>query len=278
MNKPNSSKTKNQALSDETLTGIYDVLVNNAFTTLDLVPYWDLETPAILASRPLTCDDGTTVTIYLAVDDTLLHANKCDYYLLVKYRNRYLEYPLHCNHGEPDNWFQMMESERVLADVLEVLHNIINGGKDYMEKHIEMDGILWGRSFALTEKRMDNVEKLSATCAFSVNGQVFHGINELETYCRIQKEDSSPYVLKRCHELPLMNQDDDIYGSRFCRNYLICKSKDEAERFMLSFIGIGNVSALKTEDIPQPEDFPPLICYVDRSRYMVLSYREGEVM
>lgn len=43
----------------------------------------------------------------------------------------------------------------------------------------------------------------------------------------------------------------------------------------MGYTVIRDVSALKPDEIPTPAELPPLICYVDRSRYMLLSYREG---
>lgn len=89
----------------------------------------------------------------------------------------------------------------------EVLSEIVDGGKDYMTTQIAENGITWEMALAITEKRMEDIIKFPCSCALSVNGQVFHGIEGIEKYCQEQRDGSSPYILKRCHELPCMEQE-----------------------------------------------------------------------
>ncbi len=260
-------------MNDEGLRQLYRRLVDDAFMTIDLTPCWRMTVPAWLYHCDLTCNDGTKVEVCM-MEDTATSNEGRDIYLWVKHEDKYLEFPLYCDFNNTDSWFAMMKDAEERA--LEVLHEIVDGGKEYLTAEIDVNGITWKTSLAITEKRMENVIKLPCSCALSVNGQVFHGIDGIEKYCQEQRDSSSPYILKRCHKLPYMEQEEACLGQRFARNYLLCKDKSVAECFMKTFIGIKNVSALEPDDIPTPAGFPPLICYVDRSRYIVLSYREGE--
>ena len=265
-------KETHMTMNDEKLKQLYDRLVVDAFMTMDLNPYWLMTVPAWLNQCALTCNDGTTVGLYMMEDVATLTEGR-DVYLWVRQYDKFLEFPLYCNFSKTESWFDMMKEAEERA--MEVLHEIVEGGKDYMTTQIAENGITWKTALAITEKRMEDIIKLPCSCALSVNGQVFHGVKGMEKYCQEQRDGSSPYILKRCHELPCMEQEDDYLGQRFARNYLLCKNKTEAKCFMQTFIGIGDVSALEPDKIPTPEQFPPLICYVDRSRYMLLSYREG---
>lgn len=266
-------KETNMTMNDEELKQLYRHLVDHAFMTMDLNPYWRMTVPAWLYHCDLTCNDGTKVHVCM-MEDVATSTEERDIYLWVKHDDKFLEFPLYCSFSKAKSWFAMMKETEERA--LEVLSEIVDGGKDYMTTQIAENGITWEMTLAITEKRMEDIIKLPCSCALSVNGQVFHGIEGIEKYCQEQRDGSSPYILKRCHELPCMEQEDDYLGQRFARNYLLCKDKSEAECFMKTFIGIRDVSALEPDNIPTPAGFPPLICYVDRSRYFVLSYREGE--
>lgn len=259
-------------MNDDELKQLYRHLVDHAFMTIDLNPYWHMTVPVWLYHCNLTCNDGTNVEVCMMLDTAASNEER-DVYLWVRHGDKYLEFPLYCDFNNAEGWFAMMRDAEEIA--LEVLHEIVDGGKEYLTVKIEVSGITWKTALVITEKRMEDVIKLPCSCALSVNGQVFHGREGIEKYCQEQRDGSSPYILKRCHKLPCMGQEDADLGRRFARNYLLCKDKNEAESFMKSFIGIKNVSALELDNIPTPADFPPLACYVDRSRYMVLSYREG---
>ncbi len=259
-------------MNDEDLKQLYKHLVDDAFMTIDLNPYWRMTVPAWLYQCDITSNDGTKLEICMMEDTATLKEGR-DIFLWVKHKDKFLEYPLHCDFTKAEGWFDMVKDAEERA--LEVLHEIVDGGKE-LTAQIEVNGITRKTALAITEKRMEDVIKLPCSCAISVNGQVFHGVEGIERYCQEQRDGSSPYILKRCHKLPNMEQEDDYLGQRFARNYLLCKDKSEAECFMKTFIGIREVSALKPDEIPTPEGFPPLICYVDRSRYMLLSYREGD--
>lgn len=259
-------------MNDEELKSIYEYLVNGAFMNIDMNPYWHMTQPACLYHSDLTCNDGTRVEVCLMEDSSISDEGR-DIYLCFKLDKKFLEFPLHCDFKKNDSWFAMMKDAEERA--LDILHEIVDGGKEYLTSQMEINGITWKTALVITEKRMDSVLKLPCSCALSVNGQVFHGVEGIEKYCQEQRDCSSPYILKRCHELPCMEEEDDYLGQRLARNYLLCKDKSVAEGFMKTFICIREVSALDIDNIPSPECFPPLICYVDRSRYMLLSYREG---
>lgn len=259
-------------MNDDELKQLYRHLVDHAFMTIDLNPYWRMTVPTCLYHCNLICNDGTRVEVCMMEDASVSNEGR-DVYLWVKYDDKFLEFPLYCDFNMT-SWFAMMKDAEERA--LEILHEIVDGGKVFMTTQIAEKGITWKTTLVITEKRMENVIKLPCSCALSVNGQVFHGIEGLERCCQEQRDGFSPYILKRCHKLPCMEQEDDYLGQRFARNYLLCKDKSEAECFMQTFIGIRDVSALNPDEIPTPAGFPPLVCYVDRSRFMVLSYRDEE--
>lgn len=131
---------------------------------------------------------------------------------------------------------------------------------------------------------MDSVVKLSSLCTLGFFGELFHGVNELESYCCSQMENSSPYLLKR--SMTVFDADCNKY--RKCINYLICKDKSEALSFAKTFVGIKFITAKaldydyyheKAPDIERvfcsPVNFPPMVCTASGLRHLLLVYIDG---
>ena len=242
----------------------YKRLLEDAYMTIDLAE-GDLTSPFRLYGTELVCNDGSKVELDLMRDEET-------YCFWVKYSGQYFELPLCPSPGTYDSieWFMAMRDEEETA--IDIMQQIIDGGKEYLEEMIKTEGVLPIRNLIITEKRMDNILKLPVSCALVVYGHVFHGVKELEEYCAMQEDNSAPYVIKRCH----IHSEDDYYDeveTLFCRNYLICSNKASAEMWTRGFIKIGRISALKPEKIWIPLSFPPLVCYVDGCRHIVLVYQ-----
>ena len=246
---------------EEYLIEEYRDLLMGAFATIECCED-DWTYPRYLYWADLVCEDGTEVKLDLISEDQ-------EYYFWVKYSGEFFEEHLCPIPNHIYSWFKDMNA--VEAHAVEIMQRIVKGGKEYLEYRISIEGISPVRSLIITDKRMDSIIKLPVSCAIVAFGQVFHGVKELEEYCTTQGENSSPYVLKRS----LLYSDKNDYGqmdTRFCRNYLICSNKASAVMWMRDFIALGRVSAMSPETIRTPKGFPPLACYADGCRYMILSY------
>ena len=110
--------------------------------------------------------------------------------------------------------------------------------------------------------RSESPEKVPASCFISAFGEVFHGINGLNEYCKCQSEKSSPYVIKKTS---LIEKMDEPNLRRF--DYLICSDSEEAKAWMCC---LTNEDLEYGSDDPDGPDDPPFITYVERMRHMTI--------
>ena len=99
-------------------------------------------------------------------------------------------------------------------------------------------------------------------------------MEELNDYCVNQKADSSPYILKRSHDIIRKNKETGESEMIKCTNYLVCSNVEMARVWLKEFIGMGKFSVY-SKYIPNYRQCPPMICYAEGERYMLLVYREG---
>lgn len=150
---------------------------------------------------------------------------------------------------------------------------LLREGKRPWKRELKKVGIENIHSLVVTDKRYDDIKKIPYTCALSFYGQVIAGVEELDNYCRTQKEDSSPYILKRCHDIT--REDEETGEEKTVRytNYLVRDTWHTARRWMKEFVGMDDFSVF-SDYIPSWQ-LPPMICYAEGNRYMLLVYREG---
>ena len=110
--------------------------------------------------------------------------------------------------------------------------------------------------------RSESPEKVPASCLISAFGEVFHGVNGLNEYCKCQSEKSSPYVIKKTSLI------ENMYEPNLRRfDYLICSDSEEAKAWMCC---LTNEDLEYDPDDPDGPDDPPFITYVERMRYMTI--------
>ena len=139
-----------------------------------------------------------------------------------------------------------------------------------LEKRINEEGIENIHSLVLTEKFIKRTMKLPYSCAISFYGLVVAGVKEIEEYCQNQKESSSPYILKRFHDVTLGDDGSGEVKVVRCTNYLICKDAKSAETWVKEFVVLGSFSVF-SEDIPNSYNRPTMLLYADGMRYMLLN-------
>lgn len=247
---------------------IYRGMLIDGFTTLDLKADCECKPFPITSSVKLSCDDGTHQEIQLASGEW----DGKDAVLLWNFMGgKYVEYFIGYPQGNQD-WWKSLWSDDVVERVCSIIESIVKGGQEGLEKKIKAEGIEHIHSLVLTEKRMEKNIRLPYSCAISFYGEVIAGVEEIKEYCKNQTESSSPYILKRSHDITL--EDDDIGECETvrCTGYLICKDAETAKVWMKEFAGMRFSNC---ECVSKSWGCPPMICYVEGKRYMLLDYIGG---
>ena len=99
-------------------------------------------------------------------------------------------------------------------------------------------------------------------------------MEELENYCRMLKAKSSPYIIKKYYDITREDKENREEETVRCTNYLVCDTMKTARAWMKEFVGMGDFSVY-SDYIPDSWQLPPMICYAEGDRYMLLVYREG---
>ena len=227
----------------EKIIALYRKMVSDGFCTMYLKSDWECR-PYPIAKCTLTCNDGTHQDIWLV-------SGTCqgkDSSMIWRYMNgKYVE-DFVCYDGE--EWKDMV-SDDVIERVVDIFQGIVEGGKKVLEERIEKDGVENIHSFIVTDKPINDTVKLPYTCTLSFYGQVIAGVEELDKYCRLQKAESSPYIIRRCHDITHEDVETGDKETVRCTNYLICDTWHTARKWMKEFVGIGNFSAY-SDYIPDP--------------------------
>ena len=253
-------------MDKESIITVYKKLLNDGFMTLDLKSNWECK-PYPISRCTLTCDDGKEQEIWLV---WAYWKGKPAYLIWVYLNDKYVENFVCYDVNELKDFV----SDDVIERVVAIFQRIVEGGQQALEERIERQGIENIHSLVVTDKRYDGIKKLPYTCALSFYGHVFGGVEELDNYCRLQKDDSSPYILKRCHDITRKDEEIGEEDTIRCTNYLVCDTWHTARMWMKEFIGMGDFSVF-SDYIPDPWLLPPMICYAEGERYMLLVYREG---
>ena len=103
-------------------------------------------------------------------------------------------------------------------------------------------------------------------------GHVYHGIQDIKNQCH--SEGGPLVILENCELFPCFDYHDYATERRFFRNYLFCKSNEEAAKkgyaFQKSMVKVANY-CLIGEDMP--EDMLPMVYYADHSKEVVIAKR-----
>lgn len=105
-------------------------------------------------------------------------------------------------------------------------------------------------------------------------GHIYHGIQDVKNQCC--SESGPLIILTKCELFPCFDSDDYATEKRFFRNFLFCKSSEEAAKkgdtFRKSKVRAINY-CLIGEDMP--EDMLPMVYYADESKEVIIA-RKGE--
>lgn len=245
-------------------------LAADACMTMDLCPSWQCTTPMLLATTNLLCADSAKVELDLVFDHSCFSGGMA-LFAHVRYGDRYV--PRLVLEGEEDVLCRFETS--FIEKLWETIEDNLKMGREEIGRWMDTEGILHRSGIVLTEHCFEAPLRLPATCSLAAFGEVFHGVEGLKEYCAIQRDESLPYILKRTFKHIEYDADMDETDEYLCTDFLICSSKQEAEAKMKDFVGLGDVNVFHPDEIPAPQDFPPLVCSADRSPSMVVSFRKG---
>ena len=122
----------------------------------------------------------------------------------------------------------------------------------------------------------DNVQmdfrQIPSDCTLSICGVVFEGIDAIKDYWLSQTDSSQPYIIERSKRFPCFDSEDYATEWRFYRNFLICHSKQEADKKAKDMEQLRESSNFCLVNKNLPADMRPMVYYMDESTSMILAY------
>jgi hypothetical protein len=146
-----------------------------------------------------------------------------------------------------------------------------NGGG--MKIRISNLGTCAIQSLIVPNNVLIELRQIPKDCTLLVDGVVFEGIDAIKEYWRIQTDSSQPYIIERSQRFPCFDSSDYAYENRYFWNFLISRSKQEADKKAKSMEQleiVGGNFRLVTENLPA--DMRPMVYYEDESTSMILAY------
>lgn len=98
------------------------------------------------------------------------------------------------------------------------------------------------------------------------------GIDAIKDYWLSQTDSSQPYIIERSQRFPCFDAEDYATEWRFYRNFLICHSKQEADKKTKDMKQLRENSNFCLVNKNLPADMRPIVYYEDESTSMLLAY------
>lgn len=128
------------------------------------------------------------------------------------------------------------------------------------------------QSLKVPDKVQMDLRKIPSDCTLSICGLVFDGIDEIIDYWRNQTDNSQPYIIERCQRFPCFDAEDYATERRFFRNFLICHSKEEADKKAKSMERLQESSNFCLVNNDLSEWMRPMLYFEDESTFMIIAY------
>lgn len=128
------------------------------------------------------------------------------------------------------------------------------------------------QSLSIPEDTQMKTMTLPKWCTLTIGDMVFEGIDEILNYVYTQTESSQPYIIERSQLFPCFDYEDYANENRYFRNFLICRSMQEANKknTKMKLLNEGNNFNLINNDLPA--DMRPMLYYKDDSTSMILAF------
>ena len=258
------------SITKERIGDFYHRMVSDGFITLDIKTEHENMPYPVTCRYELSSDDEAYIGVQLVIDTW----EGRPAVLLWSFLNGMYVEDFIANYVEFNRWMIDLLSEEAVKRAHSVLETIIVGGKEVLETRVDTEGVEDIHSIVLTENYIKETMKLPHSCVMSFYGEVFDGVKEIEEHCKTQKDTSSPFVLKRVFDA--IKHDDETYENEIvrCVNYFICKDAKTAESWLKRFVSMRQFSIF-SNSIPDLWHRPPIICYAEGERYMLLDCKEG---
>ena len=134
----------------------------------------------------------------------------------------------------------------------------------------------WGtyaiQSLLVPDNAQMELRQIPSDCTLSICGVVFEGIEAILDYWRNQTDSSKPYIIERSELFPCFDAEDFATERRFYRNFLICHSKQEADKKVESMEQLQASSNFCLVNKNLPSDMRPMVYFKDESTSMILAY------
>ena len=106
----------------------------------------------------------------------------------------------------------------------------------------------------------------------SILGVVFEGIDSILDYVCNQTDNSQPYIVSCCERFPCFDDEDYATESRYYRNYLFCRSKQEADQKVWKMKELPEKSNFCLVRTKLPADMRPMVYYEDEDTSFLLAF------
>lgn len=128
-------------------------------------------------------------------------------------------------------------------------------------------------SLIVPDKVQMDLRQIPSDCTLTICGVVLEGIDSIKDYWRNQTDSSQPYIIERSQRFPCFDSSDYAYENRYFWNFLICHSKQDADKKAKSMEQLEVVRGnfrLVSENLPA--DMRPMVYFEDESTSMLLAY------
>ena len=230
--------------------------------------------PQLLAEATWTTDKGEEVAFAIILElsrsDIGRQLGKTSLLLFTEYDGKFLIDNFRS--GTFGYFAETVLSQEFRTEAEQLIEGLTANDGNRLFTSIANKGICAVESLIVPEKVQMDIRRLPAVCTLSVYGAVFEGIDGIMDYVHKQTNSSQPYIVEHGQRFPCFDSEDYANERRFYRNFLICHSKQEAEKKAKKMARVeANYNFCLTHK-NLPADTRPMVYYEDESMSMLLAY------
>ena len=165
-----------------------------------------------------------------------------------------------------------ISSEEFRTETEKFFRDLTLGDGSGMKEQISEWGTYAIQSLIVPDNAQMELRQIPSGCTMSICGVVFEGIEGILDYWRNQTDSSQPYIIERSELFPCFDAEDFATERRFYRNFLICHSKQEADKKVKSMEQLQASINFCLANKNLPADMRPMVYFKDESTSMILAY------
>ena len=167
---------------------------------------------------------------------------------------------------------EIIASEEFLTHVETYVRNLAADDGENMKERIRKEGMSAIQPVMEIGKAQMKTIKIPFDCPLTVGGKTLSGLDGIGYKWQVQTDSSHPYIIDRSKRFPCFDAEDYATELRFYRNFLICESKEDADKKakVLERLPTHGDFCLVNEDLPA--DMRPMVYYMDGSKSMIVAY------